>query len=172
VSVRTRTLLKLSVAAVLLVAAGCKTRPYPIRFNNDMARAIDKLNKAGKEFYAAVKPLVDGQAVDPSEVRSKYQAAERILKAIKEEYEDIGPPMGTNWGPDLMDRFTDFLDGQQTILDKYFAPIVQMVESNQADAARVKDLLDKADAEEAQTRNPLADVQKKWAEEHKLKLQK
>jgi hypothetical protein len=172
VSVRFRSLAPLLLACVLVGAAGCKTRPFPVKFNNDMARAIDKLNKAGKEFYTAVSPLVNGGAADPRDVRSKYQAVEKTLKGIKEEYEDIGPPLGTNWGSELMDRFTDFLDGQQTILDKYLAPIVQMVESGQVDPARVQALLDKVDAEEAQTRNPLADVQKKWAEEHNLNLGK
>jgi hypothetical protein len=176
VSARTRTLLPLFLAAGLVVAAGCKTRPYPIKFNNDMARAVDKLNKAGRDFYFAVLPLSKGAEVDPKEVRSKYQAVEKTLKEIKENYEEIGPPMGTTSGSELMDRFTDFLDGQQTLLDKYLTPILQKVEDNRLNPedkwAAIKPLLDKMDDEEKQTRAPLEDVQKKWGEEHHLRLDK
>jgi hypothetical protein len=171
-----RTLLLLLLTVVLAGAAGCKVRPYPIKFNNDMARAVDQLNSAGKAFYEAVAPLGRGANVDPIDVRAKYQKVETTLKSIKDQYEDIGPPMGTNWGSELMTRFQEFLDGQQTILDKYLTPIVQYVEDNRLDAAgkweKIKPLLDAVDAEESQQRSPLEDVQKKWAEEHKLKLEK
>lgn len=163
------------LASVLVGVAGCKVRPHPIKFNNDMARAMKKLNDAGKEFYAAVRPLETG-AVDLKNVRSKYQAVEKTLKEIKEEYEDIGPPRGTAWGSVFMDCFTDFLDGQQTILDKYLTPILQTVEDNRLDAATkwatIKRLVDEAGKEEAKTRGPLEDVQKKWFEEHNLKPEK
>jgi hypothetical protein len=141
-----------------------------------MARAIDKLNKAGKEFYAAVRPLSNGQDVDPKEVRGKYLAIGKLIKDTKAKYEDIGPPMGTDWGEEMLSKFVDFIDGQQTIFDKYLTPVVQTVEDNQLDAAgkwdKIKPLLDGVDKEEAQQRGPLEDVQKKWAEEHKLDLKK
>jgi hypothetical protein len=169
VSVRFRPLVLL-LAGVLAVVAGCKDRPYPLKFNNGIARAMDKLRRASIEFYSAVKAHENG-AADANEVRTKYQAVEKTLKQIKEEYDDIGPPLGTNWGQQMMDLWTDFLDGQQTILDKYFSPIVQMVESGRPDWDRIHLLLDGVDKEEAKTRNTLVEFQKSWAKDHNFKLE-
>ena len=70
---RWRPVLVLLLATVLLPAAGCKDRPYPIKFNNMIARANKKLNAAGKEFAATFKPLEGGQPVDPQQVRTAHQ---------------------------------------------------------------------------------------------------
>jgi hypothetical protein len=169
VSVRFRPLVLL-LAGVLAVVAGCKARPYPLQFNNGIARAMRKLADAAKEFYGAVKAHESGSA-DANEVRTKYRAVEKTLKDVKAEYDDIGPPLGTSWGPQMMDLWTDFLDGQQTILDKYFSPIVQMVESGRPDWERIHRLIDEVDKEEAKTRNPLVEYQKSWAKEYNFKLE-
>jgi hypothetical protein len=175
VNARVRTLLQLLLAAVFVVAAGCKDRPYPCKFNNMMARTNLELSKAGKEFFATVTPLSRGEAVNPTNVRSAYANMESLLKKKRAEWDETGPPMGTSWGSALMDRYVEFLDSEQSMLDKIIKPIVETVENQKLDVASqwaiIKPLLEKVEPEESATREPLKQVQAKFAEEHRMKLE-
>jgi hypothetical protein len=166
----------LLTAGALVLAAGCKDHPYPLKFNNMIARANKKLSAAGKDLAAAVKPLESGQAVDAQQVRGSYQKMTTALKDVQDEFADVGAPIGTMYGSDLMDAFTNFLDCQQTILNNQASQIVKIAEDVTLDPAakweRISAQLAKIGEEEKPKFEALQEAQKKYAEDLKLKLEK
>ncbi len=158
--------LVLLTAGALVLVAGCKDHPYPIRFNNMIARANKRLNAAGQEFGAAAK------AGDPKAIRSKYDALVMALKAVQDEFADIGAPTGAAYGSDLLDAYEAYLDCQEKIVNTHAKQIVQMAESGGLDGEQVSALLTKIGEEAKPKFAALEEAQKKFAEDLKLKLEK
>src|SRR5262249_51233061 len=176
-SARRRTLLcGLLVAGV--AAAGCGIPPSPLRFNNNMARANARLAASGKAFYKAVAPLQANQPVDPREVRAAYEKMQRERKDLQTTWKKMKPPPNSTVAPEMLKKYQDFLDGQQTILDKYASKIVDIVEDKDkkyaAPVAKWKEiapLLGAIQEEEQKTSKGLTTTQGEYAKAHRYKLE-
>jgi hypothetical protein len=166
VSNRLRTRLPLWAAGALVLAAGCKERPYPIKFNNTMARSNRELATAAKEFQAVLRK----QPIDPKEVENKYQQMAAKLKDIVEKFDDIGSPMGTAYGSELLDRYLDFLKAEQTIVNTHAKQIVDIAKAG-GDQQAIDALLARIGEEEGPKLTALKETQKKFADDLKLKLE-
>jgi hypothetical protein len=156
-----------------LAAAGCSAPPKPLRFNNMMARANAKLSAAAKSFGKTLEPLANGRPADPGAVRSAYRNMESALKEVKAEFDELKPPLNSGNGQEMLDKYKEFLRGQENVLSSVASRVVQIVETPMAPGqqwAQIQPLLAQAPAIESQTLTALKGVQDKYAQSHKLKL--
>src|SRR5262249_31070652 len=123
---RCASLARLVLLAGLVVSVGCAARPKPARFNNDMARANQRLAAEGKAFYKTLAAFREkGEAPDPRRVRSAYQSLESALAEVKKEYERARTPVkNEGLAADLLAKYKDFLEVQQKLID---GPILRIV---------------------------------------------
>jgi hypothetical protein len=155
--------------AALVLAAGCKDHPNPIKFNNSMARANNQLSKAGTDFGAAARK----DPPDPREVENKYQAMASAVRQVKDQFDGMGSPTGATYGSDLLDRYMDFLQAEQNIVNGPAKEIVQIVKGEKPvgdPKAAINELIARIGADESAKLTPLLEMQKKYAEDLKLKL--
>jgi hypothetical protein len=155
--------------AALILAVGCKDHPNPIKFNNTLARANRELSQVGPDFAAAARK----DPPDPREVETKWQAMASKVKAIKEQFDDIGSPMGASYGSELLSRYLDFLQAEEAIVNGPAKEIVQIVKGERAvpdPKAAINELIAKIGSDESAKLTPLLETQKKYAEDLKLKF--
>jgi hypothetical protein len=168
---RTRTLLQLLLAAAIAGLAGCKgcSHPKPIFFNNKIASSNQDLSAAAKEFQKAVGPMAMGQPVDAGAVRQQYQSMQKKVKDLQDEFKGMNAPLNSGAGRDLLEKYKDFLDGQEKLLDGPIKELVQLAESGNPNAAKYQELMTKVEEGENKTRGPLLEAVKNYQKEQNFK---
>jgi hypothetical protein len=157
--------------AGLLALGGCQAPPKPGKFNNDMARASQKLSNAAKEFRKKLEPLSQGKPVSASDVRSAYQAAASALASVRKDYDDPLVPGRSKAAPALLEKYKAFLSGQQKILDGPYKEILAIAEGPGDPVTKWKQLeplFQQAWDEETKWSGELNKVQQDYAKEHNL----
>jgi hypothetical protein len=162
------------LAALVVAPAGCSMPARPMHFNNMMARANQRLNEAGKKFAKAVSPLSSGGAANVNEAKSAYNEAQTVLAEVKKEFDEVRPPLGSDAGSTLLDRYREFLQVQQNIFDTCYTPMFQALQDNARypDAASkwavIQPLLGKAQETEKSAIFAVGEAQKAYAEQNKF----
>src|ERR1700722_12787154 len=87
-------LFPLLLVGLLFLFAGCKARPKPVKFSNEMARANQKLAAASKSFFKVVNEfLKTGDPAQAKALRSAYNSTETTLKEIVKDFDEMKPPV-------------------------------------------------------------------------------
>ena len=164
--------LQLLLAALIVVSAGCRQPPKPMRFNNMIARGNQRLEQAAKQFYKAVEPLGQGKNAEVSSVRTAYNSAENALKELRKDFDSQKPPVNSQPGEDLLEKYRDFLLKQQEIFDQCFTPMLAAAEDNSKSPADkwaiIEPLITKASDLETPVRGALIKLQAEYAKHHNL----
>ncbi len=148
-------LLQALLMGLILLASGCKFPPRPMQFSNMMARANLRLSDAANKFAKALAPK--GKAPDAGSAQGPYNEMKAALSEAKAEFDTISPPLNSEYGWELLDKYRTFLQSQQTILDTCYTPIMNTLKDNTIAPGRksviINALLVKAGEEE---RGPLS----------------
>ncbi len=127
---RVAALALVGLACLALLSSGC-TRPKPVKFNNDMARATIELAAEGKKFKEAVDAFLNPPENVPPSTAAMRSARDRCankLKEIQKKYEKAYvPPRPEKEAEDLLDKFKDYLDVQEKIVDQ-MSEVVKIAE--------------------------------------------
>jgi hypothetical protein len=139
---RVNSLALTGLAALALFTGGC-TRPKPVKFNNDMARATLELAAEGKKFKAAVDSFkAAGGSNGSTDLRSARDRCSAKLEEIQKKYEKAHfPPKAAKQAEELLDRFKDYLATQEKIVGQ-MTDIVKLAEANPP----AEDQMDQIDA--------------------------
>lgn len=158
--------LRLTLAGLLIALASCsKAAPGPKAFNNKLARANNKLAKAGKDFYDALSPMASNKPADRAKAQGAYNEMASALRNARKEVEEVNPKPGVY--ADLHAKFKSFLDAEQQIYDKTVTPAWQAVQAGQPWAV-INPLLVRASSEEAEAYKTLQEAHRKYCEEFGL----
>jgi hypothetical protein len=162
------------VLAAGLLAAGCNIPPKPMKFNNDMAKANQRLASAAKEFAKKLEPLSKGQPVASGEVRSAYQAMSSALASVRKDYEEMLSPNRSKFGDALLEKYKAFLTGQQKILDGPMKQISQIAEDPGKDPGtkwrEIEPLIQQCAQDEQQWIGEVSKVQGDFARDHNYEV--
>ena len=107
--------LQAGLVGLILVAAGCKQPPKPMRFNNSIARANDRLYAAAKKFAKAIEPMEKGTAPDIGAAQTASNEMQTILRELQKEFDEARSPINSAPGAELLEKYRTFLQKEQTI---------------------------------------------------------
>jgi hypothetical protein len=172
-SVRTAALLLL--AGALVATAACQPPSKPIKFNNEMARSNDGLLLAAKAFRRILKDeVMAGKEGGAKRLRGQYDNIAVAVKELRKKYDRVRPPIGSAQGRVLLEKYREFLDDQQKMVDGPLLEIVTIAESGNLDGAtvtKIEELKAKILEEEGRSINVLTEAQNLYAEEKRFKPQ-
>jgi hypothetical protein len=156
------------LAALVVAPAACSLPAKPMTFNNSMARGNQRLADDAKKLNKAVTPLGTNGSADVAAAKSALSSIQSTLKGLKAEFDDVRAPMGSEAAGSLLDRYRDFLQVEQTILDTCLTPIVQALDDPRyPDPASkwqvISPLLNKAAELESPATFALGEAQKAYA---------
>jgi hypothetical protein len=127
---RVAALALVGLAGLAALSGGC-TRPKPVKFNNDMARATLELAAEGKKFKEAVDGFLSPpEGINPSSaaLRSARDRCASKLEEIQKKYEKAHwPPKADKEAEELLDKFRAYLDVQQKLVDQ-MSEIIKIAE--------------------------------------------
>lgn len=122
--------LQLILGTLIVGVVGCQQPPKPIQFSNMIAKTNQKLSEGAKKFYKAIEPLKAGAPADTSSMQSAYNEISSTLRDAREQFSKISPPFNSEKGPDLLEKYQNFLTSQQTIFDSCITPMQRIVQDN------------------------------------------
>jgi hypothetical protein len=145
----------------------------PVTFNDKLVSSNKVLEAAGKKFGEAVR------SGTPRDVDATYANLQATLKNVREETKALEVPLGRS-ARALYDAEQTFLDGQERIIQKDFAEIVQIVKKHDMtdqkthirDRQReIKPILARAAKQEQADLAPLQEAWRAFAAEHNITLE-
>lgn len=153
---------------------GCSPPPTRIQFNDKMAYATKRLTTRGDKFRSLVTPMEKGTA-PKSSVRAELSNIRQIVEDCKRDAEAMKlPGRGSENAPAMKEAYDKFLAAQQAVVDNQFRKIAELADNGpgtpQQRWPEIKALLEDADKECGAASTNLKAVQKKYAEEHFLRL--
>lgn len=176
-----RTLLGVGLVLAILLLSGCKgPPPSKVGFMNRLAEYNEKLFAIGRKFRTAIAPLAypgenkkESNHFDPNEVRRVQTEAENQVREIRDDFDDMVSPRKSPPGAKLREAYEEFLVIQERIAREHMVKIVSIIDeknaSNDDKASRVREVMDKIEADEREVTVKLADAQKKYTSAHSLK---
>jgi hypothetical protein len=168
-----RLLIAPTIAFLLMFAAGCKGPPLkPTKFNDALAKANKRLATSSRPFRKALLPLGTGQEANASEVQSAFAGMQRALSEVRDEIDDISPPRSSKTGENALTQYKNFLNSQETILNKHLKPIVDTVSGGGSPAEKwafVQEKFAQVDEEEGRAMGSLKPVLGEFQREHNLR---
>jgi hypothetical protein len=159
------------LAGLIVMAAGCKFPPRPMKFNNMIARGNARLSDAAKKFSKAVTPLKENKAADTRGAEGAYSEMQTALNELKKEAEETGAPVSSSPGTEMLEKYRAFLQAEQAIFDSYVTPAWKAVQDPRlANPAqkwfKIGPLLAKAAEDEAGPLNALKTAQKEYCKHY------
>jgi hypothetical protein len=171
---RSRLVMQMVLAALVVAPVACSLPARPMAFNNMMARANQRLNEEAKKFNKAVSPLGSNAAADTAAAQSAYNSIQTTLQDLKKEFDNVRPPLGSEAGSTMLQKYQEFLQTEQSIFDTCLTPAVQALQDNARypDAASkwavIGPLLTKAGQMERPVLDSLGAAQKAYTESYKF----
>jgi hypothetical protein len=115
----------LVMAALLPILAACDgPPPKPAVFNNRIAVNSAKWSSAVAGFRKALEPLSTGQDVPAATVQAAYDQLVKEFKEVKSAGRHMAAPAGSSAGQTYRDKYQEFLDGQEDMLNNEVKRIV------------------------------------------------
>jgi hypothetical protein len=157
----------------LVLLAGC-ARPRPIRFIGILSRANGRISTAAKAFTKTLTPLSQGLPANTSEVDSTYRDLGTAIQEATKEIREVGSPLGSKQGAELLNAYRDYLSDQQSIYDKQVRKMYDAALGIGTPAekwANIAQLLQEMDAAEASSYSAVDAAQSAYAKRHGLRLE-
>lgn len=171
------------------MSMGCHRPPdKPSRFNNLMGTSQADLHEKGAAFRIELQKLKAGVGLPKSAIRGLYNGMDAQLKKVKEQWDDMWPPKGSESGEAFLDAYLKYLDKEKKVL-QIAEQITTIAEENAIDNIRrdqqgnvipnldplaqwalISPLIDSMNEEETEALRPLIAKQKDFVKEHNLNL--
>jgi len=162
--------LGLFLLGLAVTLAGCKTAPGVMKFNNEIARANEKLATSARSFYKAISPLGLNQQADLTTAQSSYNDAVKNLKDAQAYFESFSGKSGSY--STLQGQYKEFLKVQEKIVEEYMKVMLQTAQDAKLSPAekwaKIYPLLAKASTDENAAYKTLTDAQVAYAKEFSL----
>jgi hypothetical protein len=114
-------------AAAALLGGGCLP-PTRVEFIEKMASENRKIARTAYDFRQSFNALSSGSSVNPSDVRTAYNAMAAAVKEVKADMQYQMLPPSSNSAKDFLTAYKEYLDAQQDMVDNEMLQIVQEVE--------------------------------------------
>ena len=115
----------LVLAAALPTLAACDgPPPKPAGFNNRIAVNTAKWSSAVAALRKAIEPLSSNQDVPAATVQGAYDQLVKEFKEVKSTSRHMPVPAGSSAGQTYRDKYWEFLDGQEDLLNNEVKRIV------------------------------------------------
>jgi hypothetical protein len=155
------------VALAALAAAGCAGEA--VRFNNTIAGYNKKLNEAGKRLGEAVKPAVQGEGVNVTDVKAAYDKVLGAIAEVKKEFAALKIPPGAG-AKKLAEAYGKFLKGEEELARGQIGEIVKLAEVSRPNRDKILKLIQEVKAKELADMEELLAAQREFARETSVPL--
>jgi hypothetical protein len=165
----------LVLAAVLPTLAACDgPPPKPAGFNNRIALNTAKWSAAVTAFRKAIEPLSQNQDVSAATAQAAYDQLAKEFKEVKRASRHMPVPKGSSSGQAYRDKYWEFLDIQEDLLDNEVKRIVTTVADTKVNPyGRWRAILQisaEIEKKEKPARDALQRAQGEFASAHKLNV--
>jgi hypothetical protein len=164
--------LAFACALGVLLLPGCNSKAELVKFNDRIAQLFRELGEADRDFYAGVYDYSYDRG-DAAAALKRFHAGYDKLKGVTEEVSRQSAALQVpeaDGARAFYDRFRATVKAHEEIL-KQFAPARDAPERTlRSDRARLRTLLDAAQARKAVAWRALDEAQKAFAGENRIKL--
>jgi hypothetical protein len=101
--------------------------PKPAAFNNRIAVNTAKWSTAVAAFRKAIEPLSNNQDVSPAVAQNAYDQLTKEFKEVKSVSRHMPVPAGSSAGQAYRDKYWQFLDNQEDLLNNEVKRIVSTI---------------------------------------------
>jgi hypothetical protein len=163
----------LVLAAALPMLAACDgPPPKPPGFNNRIALNNAKWNAAVVAFRKTIEPLSQNQDVSPAAAQTAYDLLAKEFKEVKRASRRMPVPSRSPSGQAYRDKYWEYLDVQEELLDNEVKRIVATIADGKLNATAkwraIWPILGEIEKKERPTRDALLKAQSEFGSAYKL----